>query len=144
MYLNSISFYRIGKFFSRHNIPILPRIFEGLIFLIFNSYIPTKCEIGPGTVCGHRGIGVVIHEDSIIGKNVLIRSHVVIGGSGVKDGVAVVCDGAELGAGAKIIGKVSIGYNAIVGANAVVLNDVPDNVTVVGNPAKIVRKNIII
>ena len=140
MYLNAITFYRLGKFFKKLHIPFLPRICELIIFLFFNSSIPIDCEIGDGTICGHRGIGVVINKNAKIGKNCIIRPHVVIGGAGRRWGAPVIEDNVSIGVGAKIIGGVHIGKGAIIGANAVVIDDVPPKATAVGVPAKVIIK----
>ena len=73
MYLNAITFYRLGKFLKKLHIPFLPRICELIIFLFFNSSIPVDYEIGEGTICGHKGIGVVISKDAKIRKNYIKR-----------------------------------------------------------------------
>ena len=138
MYLNAITFYRLGLSLKSIHIPFIPRICEGLIFFLFNCSIPLKCEIGEGTVCGHRGVGVVLNKNARIGKNCIIRAHVVIGGGGKKPGAPIIEDDVTIGAGAKIIGGIRVGKGATIGANAVVLNDVPSGSTVVGIPAKII------
>ena len=93
---------------------------------------------GRNTRLGHRGIGVVINADSIIGNNVLIRAHVTIGKK-TSDGKApVIEDNVEIGDGAKVLGDVRIGERAVIGANAVVISDVPPNSIAVGVPAKII------
>jgi serine O-acetyltransferase len=80
--MNLMVFYRLGRFLKKYHIPLLPRLCEGLIFLLFNSSVPLKSTIGKGTIFGHRGIGVVINQRAIIGQDCLIRPHVVIGGGG--------------------------------------------------------------
>jgi serine O-acetyltransferase len=138
MYFNAISLYRAGRFLERWRIPILPRVCEGLIFLLFNSSIPLACEIGSGSICGHRGIGVVISSGAKIGKNCIIRAHVVIGG-GHSQGKPVIGDDVLIGVGAKILGGVHLGDGARIGANAVVIDDVPAMATAVGVPARVVQ-----
>lgn len=86
--------------------------------------------------------GIVIHEKTRFGKNCTILQQVTFGGT-VRNGVPVapVCgDNCLFGAGAKILGGVILGNNVKVGANAVVTKDMPDNVTCVGIPAKIIEK----
>jgi serine O-acetyltransferase len=139
MYINALTFYRAGRLFRRYKIPLLPRICEGLTFLIFNSSIPLSCEIGQGSYCGHRGVGVVITKRARVGRNCLIRAHVVIGG-GSKPGAPVIGDNVLIGVGAKILGGVHVGDGAKIGANAVVITDVPAGSTAVGVPAKILER----
>ena len=79
--------------------------------------------------------GVVIHPEAIIGPNCLIFQQVTIGS--VEGSRAPIIGGhVDIGAGAKILGTVNIGDNVLIGANSVVLNDIKDDVTVVGIPAK--------
>lgn len=87
--------------------------------------------------------GIVIHEKARFGKNCTILHQVTFGGS-VCNGqpvAPVVGDNCLFGAGAKILGGVNIGNNVKVGANAVVTKDMPDNVTCVGIPAKIIKRD---
>lgn len=137
IYLNAISFYRAGRYLKKLRIPLLPRFFEILIFILFNSSIPLTAEIGRGTRCGHRGIAVVIHPKTIIGDNCLIGAQVGIGGRGKGvPGAPVIGNNVIISIGAKILGPVTVGDYAVVGANAVVLENVPPGATVAGIPAK--------
>lgn len=139
---NAITLYRISHFFREKKVPLLPKIFEGLTHLLFNSVIPGSVVIGRGTFCSHRGIAVVIHKNSVIGENCVIGTSVVLGGRHDNEpGGPIIGDGVYIGTGAKIIGPIKIGTGAKIGANSVVLNDVAENVTVVGIPAKQVKSN---
>lgn len=118
----------------------MQRLLEGVFFL-YNSFIPYTCSIGDGTTFGYKGMGVVIHARAVIGKNCTIAQQVTIGGrSGIYE-VPVIGDNVYLGAGCKILGNVKIGNNSIVGANSVVIHDIPENAVVAGVPAKILRIN---
>ena len=107
----------------------------------FWSFI-THSDIEPRATLGRRLMlphpnGVVIHEEVIVGNDCMIMQQVTIGMIG--DGeVPTIGNRVYIGAGAKIIGKVSVGDGARIGANAVVTRDVPDNCTAVGVPAKII------
>ncbi len=79
--------------------------------------------------------GVVIHEDAVVGENCMIMQQVTLGQTAIP-GAPMVEPGVYIGAGAKVLGPVRIGRNARIGANAVVLRDVPDNATAVGVPAR--------
>jgi serine O-acetyltransferase len=100
-------------------------------------FISTK-DIGEGLFIQH-GFATIIAAKSV-GKNCWINQQVTIGFSNVTD-CPVIGDNVTINAGAKIIGKVTMGNNSTAGANAVVVKDVPENCTVVGVPAYIVRRN---
>ena len=139
MYFNAISLYRVANYFYKKKIPLLPKAFEGLTYFFTNCSIPACVKIGEGTYCGHRGVGVVIHPDATIGRNCVLRAHVVIGGKGGGvEGAPTIEDDVEIGAGAKILGPIKIGSRSSIGANAVVLSDVPANAVAIGVPAKII------
>jgi len=126
------------------NVPFLPKIIELIIFLIYNSKIPSSCEIGRGTFFSYGGIGVVLHARCKIGDNVEIGTNVTIGGRSGHYDVPVILNNVYIATGAKILGPIKIGNNVIIGANAVLIKDVPNNVIVAGVPAKIIKENRII
>lgn len=101
-------------------------------------YINTK-DIGPGLYIQHGFASIIIAKS--IGKDCWINQQVTIGHSDKDDCPPTLGDNVIVNAGAKIIGKVHIGNNSKIGANAVVVKDVPENCTVVGVPAYIVRRN---
>jgi len=107
----------------------------------------TGIEIHPGATIGHglfidHGMGVVIGETTIIGKDVTLFQGVTLGGTGKETGKRhpTLEDNIVVGAGAKILGNIVIGSNSYVGANAVVIKDVPPNSTVVGVPARLTKQ----
>lgn len=89
--------------------------------------------------CPHGLNGIIVHMKAQIGANCTIYHQVTIASS--KGGTPVIGDNVLIGSGAKILGGVHIGNNVKIGANAVVVHDIPDNCTVVGVPARIVKKN---
>ena len=102
-------------------------------------YLGTK--IGKGLFFPHFS-GIVSRPDCVIGENVTILQGVTIGQKrGPDDGVAVIGDNVVLSAGCKIIGKVTIGKNSVIGANAVVTKDIPEGSVAVGIPAKVISNN---
>lgn len=107
--------------------------------LVFSCDIPCTVVIGKNLCLPHFGLGVVIHPDTIIGDNVKIYHQVTIGARGRKWNTTI-GNNVLIGAGAKILGSIHIGDYVQVGANSVVLNDVPNNTTVVGIPGKIIIK----
>lgn len=138
--LNAISLYRVSRWAYLHHIPLLPHLIMLLIFLIYNSKIPYKAQIGKGTFCGYSGIGVVIHSDAVIGDNCMIGQHVTIGGGNSKyAGVPSIGNNVSISHGAIVFGGITIGDNVTIGANAVVNKPIPANAVVAGVPAKIIR-----
>ena len=100
---------------------------------ISGADIPLNSKIGGGLLIPHPN-GIVIHPDAVIGPNCLIFQQVTIG-AGSKTGYPIIEGHVDIGAGAKILGGIHIGAHARIGANAVVINDIPSNATAVGIPA---------
>lgn len=105
----------------------------------------TGIEIHPGATLGRRffidhGMGVVIGETAEIGDDCTLYHGVTLGGTSWQPGKRhpTLCNGVVIGAGAKVLGPITVGENARVGSNAVVVRDVPANATVVGIPGKVV------
>ncbi len=105
----------------------------------------TGIEIHPGVVIGRRllidhGMGVVIGETAVIGDDVTLYQGVTLGGTSWNKGRRhpTLGDGVVIGAGAKVLGPITVGASAKVGSNAVVVKDVPAGATAVGNPARII------
>ena len=137
--INAYYFYSIANFLYRKKIPFIPKLIKLFIFLIYNSSIPYECKIGKGSRFGYSGIGVVLHKNCKIGKNVMIGTNVTVGGrSGLKD-VPIIGDNVYIGTGAKILGPITIGSKVTIGANAVVIKSIEDGAIAAGIPAKIIR-----
>ncbi|MEM6963153.1 MAG: serine acetyltransferase [Bacteroidota bacterium] len=135
--------HRISHFFYRKKIPVLPRIFRFIIFLLYNSDIPSSVSIGKNTLFGHSGIGVVIHQDAIIGDDCVIGQGITIGGRSKNPVVPVIGNKVYIAAGARVLGPIKIGNHVIIAPNAVVIKDVPDHCIVGGIPAKVLKENIV-
>lgn len=101
--------------------------------------LPKAACIGPGFRIWHFG-GIFIHPEVVIGCNCTLRQGVVLGDKGNGSGAPVVGDHVDFGSGAHVLGPVRIGDHVKIGALAVVLSDVPSGCTVVGNPARIVKR----
>jgi len=98
--------------------------------------IPINASLGGGLLIPHPN-GIVIHPDAVVGPNCLIMQQVTIGTTGKDNSLPVLEGHVDIGAGAKILGGIRIGAHARIGANAVVLKDVPAYATAVGIPARL-------
>ena len=134
--------YRAIRIKNKHS--RLASLIEFWYDLIHSCDIPCATSFGAGVRFPHRGIGVVINKQAIIGDDCVIFQNVTIGGRGGAHDNAqpVIGNNVMIGCGAVIIGGVHIGDGAIIGANAVVLNDVPAGVTAVGIPARNLKSKI--
>jgi serine O-acetyltransferase len=137
--VNAIHFHRLQHWLLKRGVPILPRVIHRLIFLLFNSAIPPAAELGEGTWFGYGGMGVVIHKDARLGRRVFVSPQVTVGGRSGHREVPVIEDDVYIGSGAKVLGPIRIGRGATIGANAVVLADVPAGAVVAGVPARVIR-----
>ena len=129
--------YRVSSALWRLNWRLLARFLSNI------SKILSGIEIHPGATIGRRffidhGTGVVIGETSEIGDDVMLYQGVTLGGTSLEKGKRhpTLEDGVVVGSGAQVLGPVTVGRNALVRANAVVVKDVPENCTVVGIPAQ--------
>ena len=136
--------HRIAHKLAYWNIPFLPRYISYLTRIITGIDIHPKAKIGNKFFIDH-GDGVVIGETAEIGDDVLIYQQVTLGGTGSSHGKRhpTVGNGVIIGAGAKVLGNIKIGDSVRIGAGSVVLDDVPDNCTVVGVPGRIVQQKFI-
>ncbi len=136
----AVFFYRIVHQLYNSNIFLIKDIFLFLNLILNNIEISYQAEIGPGLLIPHAQC-IVIGSFCIIGNNVTVQQGVTIGANldKVKNGrkYPIIGDNVLLGAGAKIIGPVIIGENSIVGANSVVVKDIPKNSIAVGIPARV-------
>jgi serine O-acetyltransferase len=115
-------------------------VLEKLVEVFCGIVIGAQASIGRRFSIEHHGC-IVIHGCVVIGDDCMIRHGVTIGNSGLDDplGAPALGDRVQIGAGAKILGRVRVGNDVIIGANAVVVHDVPDNAVVGGVPARILR-----
>jgi serine O-acetyltransferase len=134
--------YKCGHTLYLWRVPILPRLIYYFMRFVFTASVPYTATIGRNSSFNNWGMGVVIHRRAVIGENCEIAHHVTIGGRGGFQEVPVVGDNVFIGAGAKILGPIRIGDGATIGANAVVLHDVPAHSVAAGIPARIIKKNV--
>lgn len=138
--------YRIGRLLFLINVPVLRIVlrFIGFVMSKFSEIflgasIRPSTDIGQGLHIGHTGT-LIIHPQAKIGKNFEVGTGVIIGERGVgRGGVPVIGDDVFVGLGAKILGNIKVGNKVKIGANAVVLKDIPNGSTAVGVPARIIK-----
>lgn len=149
IFLNLIT-YRFGNYAYYHiKIPVVRQLlwFIYRIMLFFFQYVLSggelhaECHVGGGLRLPHGLNGIIIHKKAEIGNNVTIFPQVTIGANepDYVNNVPKIGNNVFIGAGSKIFGRIFVGDNSRIGANAVVFVDVPPNATVVGNPAKIIK-----
>lgn len=132
--------YSMGHKIHKKGFKRFSKLFDFFNYLLHNSYLPSKSEIGKETIFAYGGIGIVIHERAVIGKHCVIGQGITIGGKSGSKGVPIIEDNVEICAGARILGEINIGHDSIIGANAVVVDDVEPYSVVAGVPAKIIDK----
>lgn len=142
--LHALIAYRFAHRLYKWHIPLIPRVISYITRII------TGIEIHPGARIGRRffidhGEGVVIGETTIVGDDVLIYQQVTLGGTGKEHGKRhpTLGNNVIVGAGAKVLGNITIGDYVRIGAGSVVIDDVPENSTVVGIPGRVVHRMVI-
>jgi serine O-acetyltransferase len=138
--VHALLLHRLAHGLLRARVPLVPRVIAYISRALTNIEIHPAAKIGDGLFIDH-GTGVVIGETAEIGRNVTMYQGVTLGGTGFATGKRhpTVQDNVTIGSGAKLLGPITIGHGAKIGANAVVIHDVPANSTVVGNPGHPVR-----
>ncbi len=134
-----IHIYQLARWLNGFGVPLLPWLLYALNRIIFSTVLPYTAIVGKGVLLGYQGLGIVIHRRAVIGDFVEIGSGVTIGGRAGHNTVPVIGEFVMIGTGARILGPVTIGHHAKIGANAVVLCDVPPYGIAVGIPARVIR-----
>jgi len=132
--------YRVSHWLKVHGVPILPRVLSQLARWLTGVEIHPSAKIGTGFFIDH-GMGVVVGETAEIGDYVTLFQGVTLGGTGKERGKRhpTLGNHVVVGAGAKILGGITIGDNVKIGANSVVLKNVPANSTVIGVPGRVIK-----
>jgi serine O-acetyltransferase len=135
-----VAIHSVAHWLLRHHVPLLPVLLTLFNRVVFAVQLPAATKLGRGVKLNYSGLGTVLHPRAVIGNRVQIGPGVVIGGRSEIWEVPVIEDDVQIGVGAKVLGPVRVGRGAIVGANAVVLHDVPPGAVVAGIPARILRR----
>jgi len=138
--VQALLLHRVSHALHQAGVPLLPRLLAYVTTSVTGVEIHPAARIGRGLFIDH-GAGVVIGETAEVGDDVTIYQGVTLGGTGFARGKRhpTVGDEVMIGAGAALLGPIEIGERAKIGANSVVIHDVPPNSTVVGNPGHPVR-----
>jgi serine O-acetyltransferase len=138
--IHALLSHRVAHALHESGVPLLPRSLSMATRALTGIEIHPAAKIGRGLFIDH-GAGVVIGETATIGQDVTLYQGVTLGGTGFATGKRhpTVQDNVTIGSGAKLLGPITIGHGAKIGANSVVITDVPPNTTVVGNPGHPVR-----
>jgi serine O-acetyltransferase len=138
--IHAVLFHRVAHWLWSHGRLVLARFVSQLGRFFTGIEIHPAVRIGRRLFIDHGG-GVVIGETAIIGDDVTLYQGVTLGGTGFATGKRhpTVEDNVTIGSGAKLLGPITVGHGAKIGANTVVITDVPPNSTVVGNPGHPVR-----
>ncbi len=140
--LHALWGYRLAHWFWTHNMLLIGRLISNLVRNLTGIEIHPAARIKKGFFIDH-GMGVVIGETAEIGNNVTLYHGVTLGGVSLEKGKRhpTLEDGVVVGAGAKILGAITIGEGSRIGANAVVVKSVPPDSVVVGVPGQVVARN---
>jgi serine O-acetyltransferase len=138
--LHAILAHRVAHALHKSGVPLLPRLIASIARALTGIEIHPAARIGPGLFIDH-GMGVVIGETVRIGQDVTLYQSVTLGGTGFATGKRhpTVEDNVTIGAGATLLGPITVGHGSKIGAGSVVIHDVPPLSTVVGNPGHPVR-----
>lgn len=140
--LSALVFHRFANLLWRLHMPFIPSLISQFARFLTGIEIHPGARIGRGFFIDH-GMGVVIGETAIIGDNVTLFQGVTLGGTGKETGKRhpTLGDNIVVGAGAKVLGNILIGDNSYIGANAVVIKEVPPNSTIVGVPGRVAKQD---
>src|SRR4249919_1087331 len=138
--VHAVLVHRVANALAGAGVPVVPRSLAYVSRTVTGIEIHPAAKVGDGFFIDH-GMGVVIGETAEIGDNVTLYQGVTLGGTGFATGKRhpTVEDNVTIGSGAKLLGPITVGHGAKIGANSVVINDIPANSTVVGNPGHVVK-----
>ena len=137
----AIFFYRLAHWFYNRGLRFLPRFISAVGLFLTTIDIHPAAKLGRRVFIDH-GVGVVIGETAILGDDVIVYQQVTLGGVSTSKGKRhpTLGNNVVIGAGAKVLGNITIGDNSKVGANSVVVKDVPADSTAIGIPARVLKR----
>ena len=141
--IKAIGFHRIAHALHGAKVPFIPRLFCEIGRFLTGIEIHPGAQIGRNVIFDH-GMGIVIGETAIVEDSVILYQGVTLGGTSLAKTKRhpTLCRGVVVGAGAKVLGNITVGEGSRIGSNSVVVKDVPPNSTVVGIPGVIVKSGI--
>lgn len=139
--VQAVTVYRFGQWLADRSLPVRlllePAYFvlNGLVKILWGIELPRAAQIGPGLYIGHFG-GITLSPRTVMGRNCNLSQSITVGfgGQGEHAGVPVIGDDVYIAPGARVFGRIRIGDNVKIGANAVVHRDVPSNAVVALDP----------
>jgi serine O-acetyltransferase len=139
---HALVMHRISHRLWRLGVPLAPRLLSQVARLLTGIEIHPGARIGRGVFIDH-GMGVVIGETSVIGDHCLLYQGVTLGGTGKQHGKRhpTLKENVVVGAGAKVLGAITVGTNTRIGAGSVLLRDVASDSTVVGIPGRVIHQS---
>lgn len=131
--------YRICRWLVSRHIPVIHLFIQRFIEITTGISIPPEAEIGKGLLINHFG-GIIINDGTRIGEFCTISHGVTLGNKRPGGKSPAIGNKVYIAVGAKVLGDITIGDNCIIGANAVVMESIPENSIVAGMPAKVIKK----
>lgn len=135
--MSNIALLDVAVRLHRAGVPLIPRLLSRAVRVLYSCEIPLTARIDRSVVFAHKGLGVVVGHDTVIGAGTKILHHVTIGGRGGIRANPRIGRNVLVGAGAIVLGDIEIGDGATIAAQAVVIRDVPPGSVVAGVPASI-------
>lgn len=141
--IKALALYRVANWLHRHGVHFFPRALCEFSRFLTGIEIHPAATLGRHVIIDH-GMGVVIGETAVIGNHVIIYQGVTLGGTSLerKKRHPTIEDHVVIGAGAKVLGNITIGRGSRIGSNSVVVRDVPPDTTVAGIPAKAITSGV--
>lgn len=136
-----IALYRLSNWFSNSNLHFVANVLINIERILYSCEIDASSEIGPGLRIVHS-VGIVIGPRVIVGQNFRLHQNVTIGMRGRMNEEWItprIGNNVTIYAGAAVLGRITIGDNVVIGANSVVIKNVPSNTIVAGVPAKVIK-----